>query len=325
MNAVSELPGVRKTKESGGTADKLVLGTAQLGLDYGIASARAPDRAESIEIIHTAIAGGVRTLDTARAYGRSEDVIGAALADYDCPDCQIVTKLSPLGEIQENADAATARSAAESSLEQSSHALRKSHLDTVLFHRVSHVQAWNASVFNLARDWQSSGRIGSIGASVQSVDELETVLDIDEISHIQMPYNMLDRRWNTAIERIKAEQETRNLTIHIRSVFLQGLLMSSEAALWRRAHVHDPSPIVEWLESLCRNLGQRDIASLCLSWARAHNWVQGVVVGCDNLDQLRDNLDMFSDKELSQDDLLQIRKSCPDVAEETLNPAMWTN
>jgi aryl-alcohol dehydrogenase-like predicted oxidoreductase len=325
MNAASDPSLSRMQKGSEGAKAKLVLGTAQLGLDYGIVSERAPSSRESIEIIQTAIAGGVRYLDTASAYGSSEEIIGEALADYKSSGCHIVTKLSPLSEVSEAADVSTARSFAERSLIQSMRALRQPFLDTVLFHRVAHIQKWNSSIFNLLREWQSSGRIGSIGASVQSADELAFVLEVDEISHIQLPYNMFDHRWDASLEQIRAVKENRSLTINIRSIFLQGILMTGQHSLWQRAHVREPTATINWLNSLCLTFEKPDIASLCIAWARGLDWVNGIVIGCDNLGQLRRNLQRFEAEALSQERLDWIRSTRPVLSEQTLNPALWIN
>src|SRR5688500_5343857 len=75
----------------------LTLGTVQLGLDYGIANRDGrPGEAEAEAILETAITGGITTLDTARAYGEAEAVIGRWLAHVQCTPVSIVTKFPAL-------------------------------------------------------------------------------------------------------------------------------------------------------------------------------------------------------------------------------------
>src|SRR5438067_13409029 len=72
---------------------QLALGTAQFGLDYGITNTRGRITAgEAASLLRQAWDGGVRVLDTARAYGNSEEVLGAAMRD----PWRIVTKTLPL-------------------------------------------------------------------------------------------------------------------------------------------------------------------------------------------------------------------------------------
>ena len=73
----------------------LVLGTAQLGMAYGIANqAGAPTTQIANALVARALALGITTFDTARAYGLSENRLGEALAGHD--DVTIITKLAPL-------------------------------------------------------------------------------------------------------------------------------------------------------------------------------------------------------------------------------------
>lgn len=325
MNVGSDRSGSDVFAGNARETGKFVLGTAQLGLPYGIASEHAPLRHESIEIIQHAIDHGVYCLDTANAYGSSEGIIGEALATLPNQGCLVVTKLNPLSEVDADAGEDVAIKIAECSLIKSQQALRQAVLDTVLFHRSAHIKQWNGAVFDLMKEWQATGRLKSIGVSVQSVDELASVLDITEISHIQLPYNMLDPRWDAVIRRIRTVRKHRRLTIHIRSIFLQGLLLTSRHSLWARAHVEDPTPIMHWLNTLCQINARADIAGLCIAWARALDWVNGIVIGCDNLCQLKLNLQGFKEDALTQEMIELIRTTRPILPEKTLNPSMWAN
>lgn len=70
-----------------GLLNKIALGTAQFGLDYGISNHLGKTGAsEAGKILQFAWDKGIRTLDTARAYGDSEIVIGQQ-AKKIFPDC----------------------------------------------------------------------------------------------------------------------------------------------------------------------------------------------------------------------------------------------
>src|SRR5215475_14557030 len=63
---------------------ELALGTVELGLDYGIASdgeARRPAESDARDLLHFALDCGINLIDTARAYGVAERIIGCALKD----------------------------------------------------------------------------------------------------------------------------------------------------------------------------------------------------------------------------------------------------
>ena len=69
---------------------KLTLGTAQFGLDYGVANTIGQvDKDETIKILTFAKQEGINTLDTAIGYGDSEKRLGQAGID----SWNIITKL----------------------------------------------------------------------------------------------------------------------------------------------------------------------------------------------------------------------------------------
>ena len=86
-----------ENSEESKTASRLVLGTAQLGMPYGIANSTGqPDFETAVAIIKTAWECGIREFDTAQAYGESEAVLGRALSSLGIAnDVRIITKLDP--------------------------------------------------------------------------------------------------------------------------------------------------------------------------------------------------------------------------------------
>ena len=149
----------------------MVLGTAQLGMAYGIASCNTPDNAESLSMLRRAITEGVGWIDTARGYGKSEALIGRLRSDgWDGANahryetvavCQCPAEVCP----------ETVRALAENSLLSSCLALDSDCLDCVLLHRAAHLHEWNGVAFDTLRQWQHAGQIATIGVSVQSPEE----------------------------------------------------------------------------------------------------------------------------------------------------------
>ena len=72
-----------------GKYEKLIIGTAQWGLDYGISNSNGKTgKCEIANILETANKYGINTLDTASAYGDAEKVIKLAT-----DNSRIITKL----------------------------------------------------------------------------------------------------------------------------------------------------------------------------------------------------------------------------------------
>ena len=80
------------------------LGTAQLGLDYGIANfSGKPDKNSAFEILNQSVKSGVRYYDTAAAYGNSEEILGEYFASHNS-DVFIITKIPPVTESLKSPD-----------------------------------------------------------------------------------------------------------------------------------------------------------------------------------------------------------------------------
>ena len=90
------------TEIGGKKISKMTLGTVQLGMNYGIANENGqPKEEQSMEMLGAALESGVNSLDTARAYGNSEDVLGHFLAGVE--NKPFITTKVPM--IEEGTDA----------------------------------------------------------------------------------------------------------------------------------------------------------------------------------------------------------------------------
>lgn len=307
-------------------AARLVVGTAQLGLDYGIGNTRGrPVSAEAAWMLKTAIGNGVVWLDTARAYGESEEVLGGALRQGWEQRVGIVTKLAPLADCPPDASREVCRAFVDASLFASCRALRRNRLDVVLLHRAVHLHQWAGAVWQRLCEQRAAGLIGQLGVSVQNPEELQATLAVDEVGFVQLPFNLLDHRWDEVLDQMVEVKRGRDLQVHVRSVFLQGLLLASDPKLWQRAHVaaQEAADILAWLEESARRTGRQDVVDLCLAYVRGLKWVDGVVVGMESLAQLERNLQLFDTPALNEEQRHIVLSCAPRVAEETLNPTLW--
>lgn len=187
---------------------RLALGTAQFGLAYGITNQGGRiAEASAAEVLGRAAAGGIDTLDTAAAYGEAEAVLGRLGA---AGRFRIITKLSaaPHGL------AAAARAAA----------LRLGHTpDRILLHDPNALAGGQARAMARALlDLREAGLAGGIGVSVYAPDQLDAALGLLRPDLVQLPFNLLDRRFVPAIARLAGL----GVEVHARSLFLQGALLA---------------------------------------------------------------------------------------------------
>lgn len=306
------------------SASRMVLGTAQFGLVYGIANqAGQPDQVLVNDMVSTAVANGVQFVDTARSYGDSEYAVGKALSGGLASRVELVTKLTTLDDCPDDASQAIVTAFVERSVYQSCHALAASKIDVLMLHRAKHLTAWNGAVWDVLRRFKARGVVARLGVSVQNPEEALQALDFEDVEFLQIPYNILDYRWEMVIQKISAIRHQRPLVIHARSALLQGLLCSNQNELWRRANCSYGSEIMGWLNAQADRYTGGNVVELCLRFVISQPWVNGVVVGVETKQQLITNLMILTKQPWDTQEIERIIKGRPQVAEMTLNPATW--
>ena len=303
---------------------RLVLGIAQLGCEYGIANMTGqPNREQSEELIKTAIANGVVYLDTARAYGNSEEMVGQAMGRGWSSRAKVITKLSLLQGCPKEASNEILSAFVDASYFKSYSALRVQKIEVLMLHRVSHLSDWNGRVWQRLLAFKSSGLIGELGVSVQSPRELSEALSVPHINYIQLPHNLMDWRWDSMIPKIFEAKASRKVIIHVRSALLQGLLTSVDDSHWLRANVDDVRQVKDWLSKQVNICNRTNVTDLCLAYVNSLVWVDGIVVGMENITQLRENIQYFNNPCLSEGQVRGIQDTRPRLSEASLNPALW--
>ncbi len=221
---LSDTTGLRYRTWRNERIPRFVLGTAQLGMTYGIANKTGcPKTRQSYSIVQAAWESGVRFFDTAQDYGDAETILGDAFDEIRARtgnEPRVITKLSHQVDAS---DPAAVCAAIEASCERT----RTRPVWAVLLHDVAQMKLWDEGVGDAMRSAQSSGLVRYIGVSVYSAEEAKTALSLDGVDIIQAPCNAWDQRiLRTGVIEQARGQDT---LLMIRSVFLQGLLTLSES------------------------------------------------------------------------------------------------
>src|SRR5882672_7482409 len=299
---------------------ELVVGSVQLGLAYGAANRTGkPSRETALRLVKRAADAGITAFDTARAYGDSEERLGKALQGRRV---RTITKLSPLTELERNASRAAVLAAVETSIENSLSALKRQSLDCLLLHRATHLTAFDGAIWHVLQTYLAAGTIGSLGVSVRSPAEARQALAEPQVEHLQLSFNLLDWRWHEA-SIVAAIHEKTSLTVHARSVFLQGILAAGDAAVWPRVPRVDVPALLAWIDRSVHAFGRANAADLCLAYVRGQDWIDGVVIGMETEAQLEANLLIGARPPLGPRDCAALEASRPRVPEQLLDPAQW--
>jgi len=260
---------------------RLGLGTAQLGMAYGISRGGAGPvpPGEVRAVLERAAALDVAVLDTAPAYGESERLLGELAADL--PELQVVTK-TEVGE-GEGTAARTAQGVVEG-LERSLERLRRPSVYGLLVHRPEDLLGARGPACHgglvAARE---KGLVRRIGASVQSPEQLAGLLDRYPLDLIQAPLNVFDQRLLRAgwPERLRA----RGIELHARSPFLQRLLLMDEEAL--PPALRPLAPALARFRDRARSHGQTPLEA-ALGFALSRPGVDVVLCGVHGLGHLEE-------------------------------------
>ncbi len=301
--------------------NRFVVGCAQLGFDYGVNNKNGkPDKQVAFNLLSKAVRSGVTYIDTARAYGDSEKVIGEWLKQGWGGRCQIITKLSPLPSLNLDSDNEKIDISVDNSILNSCAELGVVTIDVLMLHRASHLIDFSGQIFKRLCTHKQKGKVKEIGVSVQTPEELKLALSFNDVSFIQLPFNILDHRWSEIISYIKQEKAKRKLNIHVRSVLLQGLLVSGEPEHWNKANIKNYKEVINWLECTAKQLGCGSIQELCIGYVQGLDWVDGLVIGCDDEHQVENNIQIFNSATLSEGVVTVPFK----LDERSLNPALWS-
>ena len=190
-----------------------------------------------------------------------------------------------------------------------------------MLHRADHLQ--NEFIMKELLELKKEDIIENIGVSIQNPIELENALNNYDVSIIQMPFNILDGRWDTMISRIQAIKKKRGLLIHARSSLLQGLLCSSNPDKWETANITNYERILNWLNHQYKQHEKVSVSDLCIGYVNSQDWIDSVVVGVDSKENLYLNLQSILMPSMSNKAILDLQLSRPNLGEDSLNPSNW--
>lgn len=251
---------------------KLALGTVQFGLGYGINNTRGRvPVAEVAAILSTARAAGVGMLDTSGAYGCAEEILGPLLAS-ESGAFEIVSKLPrcPIEEV-------------DLRIERS---FRQLGLDSLYGYLCHHYDFFREvpGIWDRFRALRDEGRARRIGFSLYHPRELAELFDDGiDFDLVQVPGNVLDRRF----EPLFAECHRRGIEVHVRSVFLQGLLLRNPDQL--PAHFLPIQCKIRAVHAAAEAAGISP-SQLLLIHAGSRTLIDRIVIGVDSLADLQSNL-----------------------------------
>jgi len=281
---------------------KLIIGTAQFGMPYGIANYNGQiGKMEVEKILNFAYKAGINTIDTATGYGNSENIIGHHLKKHVNQRWFIITKVS---------------GSKDKLYDQLSQSIDK--LGTTPSGVLAHsIDDYLETIFCDESDKiKKNFVIEKVGVSIYTEEHIDRVLAAKIPDIIQCPLNILDTRLyrNGILDKMKAN----GLEIHVRSVFLQGMFYLPVKIL--QHNFNDVFPTIKLLKTIAQKAGLT-LAELSLLWVCSLEQVDKVIIGVDNVEQLKAHLETL--KKQVEPNIYEEALSIIYENEFFLNPSLW--
>lgn len=261
---------------------EIAFGGVEIGLPYGIgikSPADMPSETEAIRLLHTARDRGINFFDTARLYGRSEEIIGRAFKNKRaqtviCSKCHHLPKNN--GQLP---NAAELRAFVENSLHDSLKALQTDYLDVYLLHSTALQDLQHPAIPEIFSDLKRNGWVRAIGVSTYSEKETPLAIEQGVWDVIQLFFNLMDQRQLTFFRPAQAA----GIGLMVRSVLLKGILSD------RGRDLHPALKVVKDHRNRYQELLSGNIPTLSVlatKFALSFPEVATVLVGIDRMEYL---------------------------------------
>ena len=257
---------------------RLGFGTMRLPGARGEARPRA-----AREMLSEAVRLGVDLIDTARAYGRSEDLIAEALHPY--PEGLVIATKGGLRR-GGHPDGRPERLRAD--CEDSLRRLRLETIDLWQLHRID-PEVPLEEQFGAIRELRDEGKIRFVGVSEVSVEELRRARQLIEIATVQNRFNLAERAAEDVLRACEADG--------------LGFLP------WAPIGMGDVLDSMDALASAAARHGATQ-AQMALAWLLHRSPVVLPIPGTGSPEHLRENLGAAL-IELSEDDLAALEGGAP--------------
>ncbi len=295
---------------------RLQLGTVQLGCAYGINNAGGqPDREEAYKILNCALEKGIDILDTARAYGVSEKVIGEWLKNIlNEKRPIIVTKIEEFDHSSYEA----LRTDVMAQVEEARGKLGVETIDILMLHSFEDYTEDRENIMKVFRELKEKGLIKYSGVSVYSHHDWKEVAEAG-FDATQIPLNIFD--WTQITNGGLEALEKSGMMVFVRSVYLQGLIFRNPKDL--PEHMSYCIEPLEKFHTLCEKYKLKP-AELAMSFVLSLKGIHSLVLGSEKVEQVEQNVKLFentvrfSDKEMDE-----IRGLFEVMDPRVINPSEW--
>jgi aryl-alcohol dehydrogenase-like predicted oxidoreductase len=285
--------------------DKIIIGTAQFGLNYGIANSKGKMKTNEIKkIIKYARTNNIKNIDTAHAYGDSEQRLG----NVGIKNFNVIVKLPATNPTQPYDQWV------KKSIHSSFKKLKINKADTVLVHNAKFLlnPKMGKKIYEELKKFKNKNIINNIGVSIYSISDLKNIIKKFSMDVVLISLNIFDQR--ILNKKIINTLKRKNIKIYTRSTFLQGLLLMSKNKI--------PTKFNKWKKKFdmwFRELENKKVSAYdaCLDFVMKNKDVDKTLIGIDDFKQFKE---IFEDKPKIN---INYKKFNSNKINKLINPAKW--
>ena len=294
---------------------EITLGTAQLGMEYGISNKIGKlSPVKATEILKIASSEGINCYDTARAYGNSEQVLGEFLKK-ESKNNIVITKIPNINEESFEETYNQIRK----NISKSSFDLGINQIPICLLHEPTRIDKDDNMIRSIIK-LKKEGLVKKIGISTYTPKEAKEFLDIPQLDVIQIPLNIFDTRLihNNLLKELNNEK----IMIFARSVYLQGLIGMEINQI--PLFLEKAKPHIKNLKIITEEF-KMNIREMALTFVRDLEEISSVIIGIESPEQLHANIKFLNKKSLSIKVRDRLMDEFSNLPEEIINPGIWKN
>ena len=284
---------------------KIALGTANFGQKYGLAGKIIKSDKKVKKIIQFANNSKIKLIDTSSNYGSSETLLG----NNNLKNFKIITKLKISNDEKKSNNL---ENIVFNKVEESLFKLNIKKLYAILLHESDDLKSNKRhKLINVLKKLKKKNLVSKIGISIYSPKELNFIWPFWKPDIVQCPFNILDRRifesgWLNKLKQNKTE-------IHVRSIFLQGLLLKNEKSMPRKFKKW--KNIFKKWNNYCKKENISKIQG-CINFIKSFKKISFVIIGFEDIKQVKNIIDSFKNNKKSHATI-----ACNDI--KLIDPRLW--
>lgn len=296
---------------------ELCLGTVQFGMKYGINNhAGQPSKEQVFGMLDAAITNQISVIDTARAYGEAELLLGEYFSSYNS---KAVERVSVISKLRPNSVdiGANAYDVVFSECESSLVRLHIDRLDGYLLHTPEYI--YREDILEALLRLKEQGYVNNIGVSIYGISEGDEAIKSGVIDYIQLPFSVLDQRGSKTsfIDRAKKA----GITIFTRSAFLQGLFMMDHKNI--PDYLQKAIPFLDEFESIISEY-EVDRVTALLQFVKSETGIDYLVWGVDSVEQLIEDINCFREGSVPVEMIDKIKERIDCLDDGIIIPSLWS-